>query len=69
MGAGSIVAGIIIVLLIIGSFTVNVVNCQIGYGVAGTETLVSYLFGGTCSGLALGTTVSNQTVGILTPHS
>ena len=66
MGNLGYIVIILIILIAIGSATLNVVDCQIGYGVAGTETVVAYLFGGTCSGIALGTTVSNQTTGILT---
>ena len=56
---------ILIILIAVACVTINVVDCQVGYGVAGTETIASYLFGGTCSGLALGTTVSNHTTGVL----
>lgn len=63
----AIIVAIILILIIVGSVTLDIINCQYGYGIAGKTTLKEYLLGGNCRALVFGSTVNSQINGTLVP--
>jgi hypothetical protein len=59
---------VILILIILVCIFVDIIHCNLTgdfSGITGKTTVIEYLFGGSCRGIELGSTVSSPIKGIL----